>query len=108
MMVAGTLAGAEVARAVDLRNTCGSCHERVRGDTQANMTYIVPPPADQAPARCRCGYDSSNDVRGGLPWARAAPARCATPTVARTARTSSLVAPSPPNASGRRRSDAAT
>src|SRR6266545_3124529 len=74
-------------------------------DTQA---HIVPPPADQAPARCRCGDDSSNDVRAGLPWARAAPARCATPAVARTARTSSLVAPSPPNASGRRRSDAAT
>ena len=36
------------------------------------MTYIVPPPADQAPARSRCGYDSSNDVRGGLPWARRA------------------------------------
>jgi hypothetical protein len=67
------------------------------------MTYIVPPPADQAPARSRCGYDSSNDVRGGLPWARAAPARCATPAVART-----LVAPSPSNSSGRRRSDAAT
>ncbi len=72
------------------------------------MTYIVPPPADQAPARSRCGYDSSNDVRGGLPWARAAPARCATSAVVRTARTSSLVAPSPPNSSGRRRSDAAS
>ena len=76
--------------------------------TLRRNTHIVPPPADQAPARSRCGYASSNDVRGGLPWARAAPARCATPAVARTARTSSLVAPSPPNSSGRRRSDAAT
>src|SRR5215211_1460471 len=60
MMVAGTLAGAEVARAVvDLRNACGSCHEGVRGTLRRTMTYIVRPPPDQAPARCRCDDDSS-------------------------------------------------
>src|SRR6266545_6143340 len=42
LMIAGTLAGAEVARAVDLRNTCGSCHEGVRGTLRRTMTYIVP------------------------------------------------------------------
>src|SRR5215211_7917164 len=61
-MVAGTLPGAEVARAVDLRNTCGSCHEGVRGTRRRTMTYIVPPPPDQAPARCRVFAVESDPV----------------------------------------------
>ena len=44
----------QYARAVSLRNTCGSCHECVRGTLRRNLAYILPPPrigACQVPVR---------------------------------------------------------
>ena len=39
---------------MSLRNTCGSCHECVRGTLRRNLAYILPPPrigACQVPVR---------------------------------------------------------